>query len=197
MNIRKSLLALLLLSGLFAAPVFADVNVFTCEPEWAALADELGGDKVESYSATTPFQDPHFIQARPSLIARVRAADLMVCSGAGLEIGWLPVLLRSARNEDVMPGNRGFLEATQYVQRLGVPGSVDRSAGDIHPYGNPHIQTDPRNIARVARELANRLKAVDPDNAAYYEKRFQDFDLRWRENVGRWTREAEALRGMQ
>lgn len=195
MNIRKFLLALL--PALLAAPAIADVNVFTCEPEWAALADELGGDKVESYSAITPFQDPHFIQARPSLIARVRAADLMVCSGASLEIGWLPVLLRSSGNEDIMPGNPGFLEAAQYVERLGVPGTADRSAGDIHPYGNPHIQTDPRNIALVARELANRLKVIDRDNADYYEQRFVEFEQRWTANIERWTQAAESLRGMQ
>src|SRR5690606_14915918 len=196
MNIRKSLLILLPLA-LFATPAMADVKIFACEPEWAALAGELGGDKVDAYSATTPFQDPHFIQARPSLIARVRAADLMVCTGASLEIGWLPVLLRSSGNEDVMPGNPGFLEAAQYVERLGIPDRVDRSAGDIHPGGNPHIQTDPRNIARVARELANRLKTIDRANADYYEERYREFSQRWRANIERWTKAAKPLRGMQ
>lgn len=194
MKISNYVLSIALLS--FAAPVFADVNVFTCEPEWAALAKEIGGDKVDASSATTPFQDPHFIQARPSLISRVRAADLMVCSGAGLEVGWLPVLLRSGSNSDVMPGTDGFLEAGQYVQRLETPTANDRAAGDIHPYGNPHIQTDPRNILLVARELTNRLVGLDRENADYYRERGAEFETRWQENLARWEKETESLRGM-
>src|SRR5690349_43501 len=141
----------------WAVSAGAAVNVFACEPEWAALAKELGGDKVSAVSATTALQDPHQIQARPSLIARIRDADLLVCSGAELEIGWLPLLLTQSGNSRVQIGAPGYLEASQYVRKLEVPRVLDRSLGDIHAAGNPHIQTDPRNIAKVADVLAQRL----------------------------------------
>ncbi|MDH3273976.1 MAG: zinc ABC transporter substrate-binding protein, partial [Gammaproteobacteria bacterium] len=118
----------------------ADISIFACEPEWAALATEIGGSHVGAYSATTALQDPHYIQARPSLIAKVRRADLVICSGAELEIGWLPVLLRKANNRDVMPGTPGFLEASSLVERFDATANVDRGSGDIHPQGNPHVQ---------------------------------------------------------
>src|SRR5437773_8639486 len=144
-------------------PVDANaLEVFACEPEWAALATELGGDKVEVFSATTARQDPHQIQARPALIARLRSADLVVCTGAELEIGWMPMLLRQAANARVQPGTPGYLEAAQHVRLLEKPTRLDRAEGDIHPAGNPHIQTDPRNIAAVATVLARRMAEVDP-----------------------------------
>src|SRR4051795_743260 len=135
--------------------VSAAVNVFACEPEWAALAQELGGDKVSAVSATTAFQDAHHIEARPSLIARMRSADVVICSGSELEIGWLPLLLTQSGNGRVQPGSPGYIEASQYVVKLEVPRVVDRSMGDVHPGGNPHVHTDPRNIAKVATVLAS------------------------------------------
>src|SRR6478735_11355237 len=105
---------------LFSLKAFA-LNVFACEPEWAALAQELGGDKVATTSATTAFQDPHHIEARPSLIARMRSADLVVCSGSELEVGWLPLLLQQSGNGRVQPGSPGYIEASQYVAKLEVP----------------------------------------------------------------------------
>src|SRR4029077_6659206 len=129
------------------------LEIFACEPEWGALATELGGDKVEVFVATSARQDPHQIQARPALIARLRSADLVVCTGAELEIGWMPVLLRQASNGRVQPGSPGYFEAGQQVRLLDVPTRLDRAEGDIHPAGNPHIQTDPRNIATVAPAL--------------------------------------------
>ncbi|MFQ5697232.1 MAG: metal ABC transporter substrate-binding protein [Myxococcota bacterium] len=175
----------------------AALRVFTCEPEWASLAQALGGDHVHVDSATTPFQDVHYIQARPSLIAKVRRADLLVCSGAELEIGWLPVLLRQARNGRIQPGSTGYLEASRYVPMLDVPSRVDRAQGDIHPYGNPHIQTDPRNVARVAEELASRLEALDPDHRADYRARYDAFAQRWQAAMSRWRERAAPLRGME
>src|SRR5881392_2163294 len=157
-------------------PVGAEaLEVFACEPEWAALATELGGDKVQVFSATTARQDPHQIQARPALIARLRSADLVVCTGAELEIGWMPVLLRQAANGRVQPGTPGYLEAAQYVRLLEKPTRLDRAEGDIHPAGNPHIQADPRNIAAVAAALAPRMQQLDPANAAAIAARAQDF----------------------
>src|ERR1051325_3627769 len=144
------------------------LSVFACEPEWAALAQELGGDKVTTFAATSALQDPHQVEARPSLIARMRNADLLVCSGAELEIGWLPLLLTQSGNDRVQVGSPGYLEASQYVRKLEVPRVIDRSIGDIHAGGNPHIQTDPRNIAKVAAVLTERLAQIDPTNAGTY-----------------------------
>lgn len=183
--------------GLSASTAFADLRVFACEPEWAALAREIGGDKVETYSATTPFQDPHFVQARPGIIARVRRADLVICTGANLEIGWLPVLLRQASNPSVSPGSDGFIEASLSVEMLDVPAVPDRAAGDIHPYGNPHIQTDPRNIALVAETLVKRMKVLDPDEAPYYQQRFESFADKWQRAIDAWEKKAAPLRGMK
>ena len=161
------------------AIVSAEVRVFSCEPEWAALAKEIGGDLVEAYAATTALQDPHYIQARPSLIARVRQADLVICSGAQLEIGWLPALLQKANNRRVMPGGDGYLEASSFVLRLDATGRVDRSQGDIHPLGNPHIQTDARNVLAVARALSARLAKLDSTNTSIYENNLKSFITQW------------------
>lgn len=180
-----------------AAPADAALRVFACEPEWAALAREIGGDKVDVSSATTPEQDVHYIQARPSLIAQMRRADLVVCTGADLEVGWLPVLLRQGGNAKVQPGRDGFLEAASAVQLLEVPTSVDRSQGDVHPYGNPHIQLDPRNIGKVASALAARMEKLDSADAAFFQRRATDFLARWGKAVEKWTQEGAGLKGMQ
>jgi len=173
----------------------AELRVFSCEPEWAALADEIGGELVETYSATTALQDPHYIQARPSLIAKVRRADLVICSGAQLEIGWLPALLQKANNRRVLPGNDGYMEASSFVVRLDATGNVDRSKGDIHPQGNPHIQTNPHNIEAVARELGIRLAKIDRVNSASYEDNLKSFLERWQGATERWEQRAAGLRG--
>lgn len=188
---------LLIIAALYPAAALASLRVFACEPEWAALSKALGGEDVSVYTATTAFQDPHHIQARPSLIARLRRADLMVCTGAQLEIGWLPVLLRQSGNAAVQPGQAGNFAATDYVKKLDVPTSVDRAEGDIHPGGNPHIQTDPRRIAEVAKALAARLARLDPTHAAAYRQRYQDFDTRWQAAIVRWEQAAAPLRGMK
>ncbi len=173
----------------------ADLNVFACEPEWAALAEEIGGDKVKANSATNALQDPHYIQARPSLIAKIRRADLIVCSGAQLEIGWLPMLLRKGNNPGVMPGNPGFLEASRYVKRLDVVTNADRSQGDVHPLGNPHIQTNPHNIRLVAVAMAERMAQLDASNANAYQQGLEDFSQRWNAAITGWEERALPLRG--
>ena len=180
----KRLFALLLLTLPLGA--HATVNIFACEPEWAALARELGGDAVTVYAATTAAQDPHRIEARPSLIARMRGARLVVCGGAELEAGWLPVLLRDAGNAAVQPGALGYFEATRYAAMLEKPARLDRADGDVHAAGNPHIHTDPRNITRVATALGDRLVAIDPANAAVYRQRTADFQSRWTAAIARW-----------
>ena len=175
----------------------ADARVFACEPEWAALAGEIGGDDVVAYSATHGRQDPHYIRARPSLIAQMRRADIVFCSGAELEIGWLPVLMERGAGRGVQPGQPGHVMAADHVEVLERPERVDRSLGDIHPSGNPHVHLDPRNIARLAAELAGRLAHVDPDNEAAYRARLTDFRARWSAATERWRARAERLRGMK
>lgn len=184
------------LAGLMiAGAADARVNVFACEPEWGALATEIGGDQVNVTVATTARQDVHQIQARPSLIAAVRKAGLVFCTGAGLEAGWLPILIRQAGNNSVQPGQPGELMATRYVTALDVPDQLDRSQGDIHAEGNPHVVTDPRNLGLVARVLTDRLKVLDPANAAFYEARFLGFDQKLAARIDGWQKDAARLRG--
>lgn len=190
------LVGLALLTGLLTAPAHAALNVFACEPEWAALAKEIGGDDVNAYSATTARQDVHKIQARPSLIAKYRQADLVICTGAELELGWLPALTEKSNNPAVLPGTRGFFEASRYVAMLEVPSSVDRSLGDVHPYGNPHVQTDPRNIEPVAKALAERLVELDPQRGDRYRQRHAQFSQRWAQAVQKWQERAKPLKGV-
>src|SRR5438093_7744698 len=121
-----------------AAPAHAALRILACEPEWGALALELGGSQVDVAVATSALQDPHQIQARPSLIAKARNADLVVCTGAELEIGWLPVLLQQSGNAKIQPGQAGNFAAADFVRKLEVPTQVDRSQADVHAAGNPH-----------------------------------------------------------
>jgi zinc/manganese transport system substrate-binding protein len=193
---KKFLIVLAVSYGLAGAPAQAALKVFACEPEWGALATELGGDAVAVYTATSARQDPHYIEARPSLIARVRSADLVACTGAELEDGWLPLLLRSAGNARVQPGTPGYFVAADYVRLLDVPAKLDRAMGDIHAAGNPHLQTDPRNIARVAQALAQRLATVDPAQAAHYQARYRDFSARWTAAIACWEQTAAPLKGV-
>ncbi len=179
---------------LLAFPAHAALRVFACEPEWGALTQELGGSLVDVSVATSALQDPHQIQAKPSLIARARNADLVVCTGAELEIGWLPVLLQQSGNAKVQPGQPGNFAAADYVRKLDVPSQLDRSQGDVHAAGNPHIQVDPRNIAQVAVALGARLQQVDPAHAGQYAKGQADFALRWQQAIARWTAQAAPLR---
>lgn len=190
----KNILLVILLST-FPVLAKADLNILACEPEWAALAEEIGGKLVKASSATNALQDPHYIQARPSLISKVRRADLVVCSGAQLEIGWLPLLLRKGNNPEVMPGMPGFLEASMFVKRLDVSTNADRSQGDVHPQGNPHIQTNPHNILLVAGAMAERMQQLDKDNAQVYAQGMAAFRKRWTDAIADWETRATQLRG--
>jgi zinc/manganese transport system substrate-binding protein len=194
MTLTLKLLAATLLAAL-AAPALAALNVLATVPEWGALAEELGGDKVKVYTATNALQDPHHVEAKPSLIARARSADLIVATGAELEIGWLPLVIQQAGNPKIQPGKPGNFEATRYVTLLEKPSRLDRAEGDVHPGGNPHIQTDARNIGRVAGPLAEKLAELDPDNSAYYQARYKSFAERWNAAVAKWEKQASPLRG--
>ena len=183
-------------AGGFALPAVAALNVFACEPEWAALVQELGGDKVSVYTATTALQDPHRIEARPSLIARARGADLVVCTGAELEIGWLPLVQSQSGNSKIQTGQPGYFEAASHVALLEKPARVDRSMGDVHPGGNPHIHLDPRNIGKIATALSARLAKLDPAEAATYGIRAKSFLDRWAAAIARWEKTAAPLKGV-
>lgn len=180
---------------LAAAPAFADLRAVACEPEWGALLKEIGGGEVSVYTATSALQDPHHVEPRPSLIARIARADFLICTGAQLEIGWLPILLQQA-SANVQPGQPGYFEAASVVHLLERPTRLDRALGDVHPDGNPHIQTDPRNILLVAQALARRLGQVDPRHAARYRRNYEDFAKRWQAAIMRWEAEAAPLKGM-
>lgn len=180
----------------FTLPAQAAIKVLATTADWGALAAELGGDKVNVYTATNALQDVHQVDAKPSLVARARSADLLVANGAELEIGWLPVLLQESGNSRIQPGAPGYFEATSALRLLDIPTTVDRSMGDIHALGNPHVQLDPRNVALVAKALTARLAAVDAPNAPYYQSRGADFQARWQKAMTRWTSQAAALKGV-
>jgi zinc/manganese transport system substrate-binding protein len=193
---RKILTGAILLTLGAISPAYANLNVFACEPEWAALSTEIGGDKVSVYAATSGLQDPHQIQARPGLIARARNADIAVCTGAELEIGWLPQILVQTSNQKIRPGAPGAFEAATFVHLLDVPARLDRAEGDIHGQGNPHIQTAPANILAVAKPLADRFAQLDPANAATYAMRLADFTTRWQAAMAKWQLQAAPLKGV-
>jgi zinc/manganese transport system substrate-binding protein len=181
--------------ALFALPAHAVVKVLATTADWAALTTELGGDKVDVYRATSALQDVHSVEAKPSLVARARTADLLVANGAELEAGWLPVLLQESGNRRIQPGAAGYFEAVSAVKLVDVPAKVDRAMGDIHALGNPHVQLDPRNVASVARALTTRLASIDAGNAAWYQARGEDFQQRWATAMARWNAQAAALKG--
>jgi ABC-type metal ion transport system, periplasmic component/surface adhesin len=191
--LRAACVAVACLAG--AVPAHAAVKVLATTADWAALTTELGGDKVDVYRATTALQDVHTVEAKPSLVARARTADLLVANGAELELGWLPVLLQESGNRRIQPGAPGYFEAASAVKLVDVPTQLDRAMGDIHAEGNPHIQLDPRNVATVAQALTARLAAVDAANAAYYQARGADFQRRWAAALQTWTAQAAPLRG--
>jgi len=192
---RKFMLVVAMLVAGFTASAQAALGVFATVPEWGALVQELGGDKVKVYTATTALQDPHHVEARPSLIARARGADLVVATGAELEVGWLPLVLQQAGNSRVQPGTPGYFEASSQVTLLGKPQRLDRAEGDVRPIGDPHIQTDPRNILAVATALAARLADLDRANAAFYQERYKQFAERWNAAIARWQQQAAPLKG--
>jgi zinc/manganese transport system substrate-binding protein len=191
---KKILYAFLLL--LISGNTHAALNVFACEPEWAALTQQLAGDKASIYTATGPLQDPHQVQARPSLIARAHRAQLSVCTGAELEIGWMPVVLRESGNSAIQPGSGGHFEAAQYVTMLEVPTRLDRADGDVHAAGNPHLQTDARNFLPVAEALSKRLAQLDPANTAFYQQQLATFNRQWRAAIAKWEKQAAPLKGV-
>ncbi|MDO9272291.1 MAG: zinc ABC transporter substrate-binding protein [Rugosibacter sp.] len=174
----------------------ADLKVFATVPEWGALTREIGGKHADVFTATGGLQDPHHVEARPSLIARARNADLVVSTGAELEVGWLPIILRNSGNPRVQPGQPGNFEAARTVRMLEVPTRLDRADGDVHAGGNPHIQNDPRNILKVGEALTARMAQLDAANAAEYQANLKNFTERWKAAIVKWEASAAPLRGM-
>lgn len=174
----------------------ADLKVFATVPEWGALAKEIGGDKVKLYTATNAFQDPHRIEAKPSLLAQARQASLVIAAGADLEIGWLPLVLRDSGNPAIQPGRPGYFEAAAFVTRLEIPAVVDRAHGDVHAAGNPHTHLDPRNVLKVGEKLAARMAELDAANAAAYQAGLAAFSGKWQAAMARWEKEAAPLKGV-
>jgi zinc/manganese transport system substrate-binding protein len=189
----RSTLGLLFLAA--AVPANAAIKVLATTADWGALTQELGGDQVNVYVATSALQDVHRVEAKPSLVARARSADLVIASGAELEIGWLPVLIQESGNSRIQPGSPGYFEATSVLELVEKPARFDRSLGDIHPQGNPHVQLDPHNIATIAKALTERLSQLDGSHAQYYQQRGKDFDARWQAAIQRWESQAAPLKG--
>ncbi|MGZ9897294.1 metal ABC transporter solute-binding protein, Zn/Mn family [Shewanella gaetbuli] len=172
----------------------AELNVFACEPEYASLVKSLAPE-ADVYSATTAMQDPHQVQARPSLIAKMRQADLVVCAGADLEIGWLPMLQMKASNSKVRSTDEGLFYAAEHTETLDQLENVDRSMGDVHAKGNPHLHFDPIKMLEVAESLSAKLIQLDPQNKAQYESAFTDFSKQWQVKIPQWQQQAKPLQG--
>lgn len=190
------ILSKLLLAFALAFPVSSHgaLTVFACEPEWAALSEAIApGAKV--YTATTARQDPHHIQARPGLISKMRKADIVVCSGAELETGWLPVLQMKSANPKVQTGDKGLFFAADQVETIGKLEKVDPTMGDVHPEGNPHLHLDPYRVEKVTRALAERMAELDPGNSDEYLANAKKFSESWEANIERWEKVAAPLKG--
>jgi len=191
--------ALTLLLGLLLSPGFAQakkLNVVTATTDLAALAQEVGGDKIQVESIAKGYQDPHFVEAKTSFLLKLRQADLLIVVGLQLEIGWLPPLINQSGNARVQVGAAGYLDASQFAEILDIPtGTVTRAMGDVHPLGNPHYWLDPDNGRRIARGLAGKFGELDAPNRAYYQDRFQDFDKRLTAAEQKWDAEMKPFRG--
>lgn len=178
----------------------AEVKIVTSIPDFAAIAKEIGGDKVGVESLAKGYQDPHFVDAKPIFISRLNQADLLVYNGLELEVGWLPILITGARNSDIAtPTALGHYNASTSVKNLlEIPTApVDRSMGDVHPGGNPHYMLNPRNGIPVARGIAARLIRIDPENASYYEENFNNFVSTLKLKISEWETELKPYKGVK
>jgi zinc/manganese transport system substrate-binding protein len=171
------------------------LNVVTATTDLAALTQEVGGDKINVESIAKGYQDPHFVEAKPSFLLKLRQADLLVVVGLQLEIGWLPPLITQSGNPRIQVGAAGYLDASQFAEILDIPtGTVTRAEGDVHPLGNPHYWLDPDNGRRIAKGIASKLTEMDPADAAYFQERFQDFDQRLTAAEQKWDAEMKPYR---
>jgi len=195
---KTPLLASITLAGglLFAAQAQAALNVVTTTEDLAALAREVGGDKIKVESLSRGYQDPHFVEAKPSFVIKLHAADLLIAVGRELEIGWLPPLVNQARNAKIQPGGEGYFDASQGVKILEIPtGQLTRAMGDVHPQGNPHYWLDPDNGLRIAKGIQKKLASLSPGDAAYFAEREAAFEKRLAEAQKRWDAQMAPYKG--
>ena len=172
------------------------LNVITATTDMAALAQEVGGDHINVESLAKGYQDPHFVEPKPSFLLKLRQADLLISVGLQLEIGWLPPLITQSGNARIQVGAPGYLDASQFAEILDIPtGPVTRAMGDVHPLGNPHYWLDPDNGRRIARGFAQKFGELDPTGAAYFQQRFQDFDKRLTAAEQKWDAEMAPYSG--
>jgi len=194
-----AVLALGLIAGALLSPTAAEakkLNVVTSTTDLAALTEEVGGDKVNVESIAKGYQDPHFVEAKPSFLLKLRQADLLIAVGLQLEIGWLPPLITQSGNPRIQVGATGYLDASQFAEILEIPqGTVTRAEGDVHPLGNPHYWLDPDNGRRIARGIANKLADMDTADGAFFQQRFQDFEKRLLAAEQKWDAEMKPYRG--
>ena len=196
---RLAVLLILLSLGALFSPSLAEakkLTVVTATTDLAALAQEVGGEKISVESIARGYQDPHFVEAKPSFLLKLRQADLLIVVGLQLEIGWLPPLINQSGNARIQVGAPGYLDASQFAEILDIPtGTVTRAMGDVHPLGNPHYWLDPENGRRIAKGIAGKLGDLDPSNTAYYQERFQDFDKRLAAAEQKWDAEMKPYHG--
>ena len=196
MKLRMFPVLSVLLAAVAASPASAGLKVVTATEDLAALAREVGGDRITVESIARGYQDPHFVEAKPSFILKLHSADLLVVVGRELEIGWLPPLLQQSRNERIQPGGRGYLDASLNVRILDIPqGQITRAMGDVHPMGNPHYWLDPGNGRRVAQAIQAKLSELQPADAALFAQRFADFDKRLAAAEKKWDAEMAPYKG--
>jgi len=184
---RRTIVLILLSLG-FLTPAFAALRVVATLPWIGSIVQEIGGDHVEVTVLIKPNQDPHYAEAKPSMILAARKADVLMFNGLDLEIGYLPRIIESSSNPKIQPGKMGNLDCSQFIEPIEKPTSVDRSMGDVHPLGNPHYQFSPKNILKVAEGMASVLSEIDPGNAAFYDSRLQMFKDRMKDKEKEWSR---------
>jgi zinc/manganese transport system substrate-binding protein len=183
---------------LAAAPAHAALTVVGTTQDLAFLAQEVGGDKIKVTALAKGYQDPHFVEAKPSFVLLLNKADLLIAVGRDLEIGWLPPLITQSRNGKIQVGSPGYLDASLTAKILEMPsGTITRAEGDVHPLGNPHYWLDPENGRRVAKAIQNKLSELDPSNAAYYAGRQADFDKRLSDAQQRWKSQMAPYKGVK
>ena len=193
MKIAAVAVLLCLATGLAQAK---KLNVITTTTDMAALAQEVGGDRISVEALAKGYQDPHFVEPKPSFLLKLRQADMLIVVGLQLEIGWLPPLITQCGNARIQVGAQGYLDASQFAEILEIPtGVVTRAMGDVHPLGNPHYWLDPDNGKRVARGFAQKFGELDPADSAYFQQRFQDFDKRLSTAEQKWDAEMAPYRG--
>jgi zinc/manganese transport system substrate-binding protein len=172
------------------------LKVITTLTDLASLTHEVGGDKVDVEALAKGYQDPHFVDPKPSFLLKLRHADLLILVGLDLEIGWLPPLITQSGNGTIQPASPGYLDASQFAEILEIPqGAVSRAEGDVHPLGNPHYWLDPDNGRRIAKGIANKLAEMDPSDRAYFQQREQDFEKRLAEADKKWQAQMATYRG--